>query len=110
MTSQEAPDLKIVNNETLQRWEAHVGHYKAVAEYQLSGDTIVFMHTETPPALEGQGIAGRLVQAALDDARARQAAVIPFCRYVAGYIRRHPEYKALVPRQYRHLLSERRDE
>lgn len=110
MADQEAPDLKIVNNEDLQRWEAHVGHYKGVAEYQLSGDTLVLMHTEVPPELEGKGIAGRLMQAALDDARTRQLAVVPFCRYAAGFIRRNPEYKTLVPRQYRELLSEQRDE
>jgi hypothetical protein len=35
--------------------------------------------------------------------------VIPSCRYVAGYIRRHPDYKALVPRNYRHLLREEQE-
>lgn len=106
MTERATPDLRIVNNEEMQRWEAHTDHQKAVAEYQRSGEAIVFTHTEVPPALEGRGIAGRLVQAALDDARARELAVIPSCHYVAGYIRRHPDYTALVPRNYRHLLRE----
>lgn len=109
----DAADLKIVNNEALHRWEAHVGHDKVVAEYQYSGDTedtIVFTHTEAPPALEGRGITSRLVQAALDDARARRLAVVPYCPFVAGYIRRHPAYKTLVPRNYRHLLRGDRNE
>ena len=106
MANSEAPDLKIVNNEALQRWEAHVDHEKAVADYRRSGDALDFHHTEVPPALEGRGIAGRLVQAALDDARARRLAVIPSCEFVAGYIRRHPDYRALVPPDHRHLLGE----
>jgi predicted GNAT family acetyltransferase len=36
------------------------------------------------------------VQGALDDIRARGLRVVPFCPFVAGYIRRHSEYADLV--------------
>ena len=32
----------------------------------------------------------------LDDLRARGRAVVPLCPFVAGFIRRHPEYDDLV--------------
>ncbi len=102
----EHTELKIVNNEVAQRWEAHLGQHLAVAEYRRRGDTIFFIHTEVPTALEGQGIASRLVQTALEDVRAQQLAVIPFCPFVAAYIRRHPAYKAFVPPDYRDLVEE----
>lgn len=90
-------DVTVANNETAQRYEARVDGQLAVITYQQLKDRIVFIHTEVPEALEGHGIAGKMAQFALDDARARHLAVIPRCPFVASYIRRHPEYADLVP-------------
>jgi predicted GNAT family acetyltransferase len=105
MTNSELGELKIENNEFAQRWEAHVEQHLAVAEYRRRGDAVFFIHTEVPHELEGQGIASRLVRAALEDARTRQLVVIPFCPFVAGYIRRHPDYKAIVHPDYLDLVE-----
>jgi predicted GNAT family acetyltransferase len=99
-------DVIVANNETAQRYEARVGGGLAVITYQRLADRIVFMHTEVPEALEGQGIAGKMAQFALGDARARHLAVIPRCPFVAGYIRRHPEYADLVPSDDRARLPQ----
>lgn len=105
MTNREVNNLKIENNEGALRWEAHVDQHLAAAEYRRRGDTIFFIHTEVPRELEGQGVAGKLVKTALDDARTQHLAVVPFCPFVAGYIRRHPDYKALVHPGYRDLVE-----
>ena len=102
----EVSDLKIENNQGAQRWEAHLDRHMAVAEYRRRGDTIFFIHTEVPRELEGRGVASTLVKTALDDARTQHLAVVPFCQFVAGYIRRHPDYKALVHPDYRDLVEE----
>ena len=101
MTNREANNVKVENNESAQRWEAHVDQYLAVVEYRRRLDTIFFIHTEVPRELEGQGIASKLVKTALDNARTQHLAVVPFCPFVAGYIRRHPDYIALVHPDYR---------
>jgi predicted GNAT family acetyltransferase len=106
MTNSEIGNLKIENNEPAQRWEAHFDRQLAVAEYRLREHAIFFIHTEVPHALEGQGIASRLIQVALEDARTRHLAVIPFCPFVAGYIRRHPDYKAIVHPDYLDLVED----
>jgi predicted GNAT family acetyltransferase len=54
------------------------------------------VHTETPPQAQGQGIASRLVQGALDDARAKGLKVAPRCPFVSAYMGRHPEYNDLL--------------
>ena len=90
-------DVIVANNETAQRYEARVEGQLAVITYQRLGDRIVFIHTEVPEDLEGHGIAGKMAQFALDDARAQGLAVIPRCPFVASYIRRHAEYADLVP-------------
>jgi predicted GNAT family acetyltransferase len=79
--------------------------YEVYADDDLAGftayhrfrDEIAFLHTETTPAFGGRGLAGQLVRNALDDARRRGLAVLPFCPYVRGFIIRHPEYLDLVP-------------
>ena len=93
-------DVSVTNNEVAQRYEAHVNGHLAVIEYRREGDRIVFIHTEVPGELEGRGLAGKIANVALEDARARRLSVIPRCPFVAGYIRRHPEYQDLVPPDY----------
>ena len=91
----------VENNEAAQRFEAKVDTYLALMHYRRAGEAIVFTHTEVPEELEGQGIAGRLARTALEYARARQLTVVPFCPFVASYIRRHHEYADLVHPEYR---------
>jgi predicted GNAT family acetyltransferase len=106
MTNSEVSNLTIENNEAAQRWEAHLDQHLAVAEYRRRSGTLFFIHTEVARELEGQGVASRLVQTALDDARTQHLVVVPFCPFVASYIRRHPDYKPLVHPDYRDLIED----
>jgi predicted GNAT family acetyltransferase len=73
------------------------GQLAGFAQYRLNDGRITFFHTEVDPGHEGAGLGGRLARAALDDARARDLAVVPLCPFIAAYIRRHPdEYLDLV--------------
>lgn len=65
--------------------------------YRLAPEKISFMHAEVDPSMEGRGLGSRLVAFALDDARRRGLAVLPFCPFVASYIHAHREYLELVP-------------
>ena len=98
-------NLTIENNQGAQRWEARLDQHLAVAQYRCCGETIYFIHTEVPRELEGQGVASQLVKLALDDARTHQLEVVPFCPFVASYIPQHPDYKALVPPNWRQLVG-----
>jgi predicted GNAT family acetyltransferase len=53
-------------------------------------------YTGVPNALGGRGLAAEITKFALDHARAQGWTVIPQCSYVAAYIKKHPEYTALV--------------
>jgi uncharacterized protein len=103
------PDPKttamIRNNAEAQRFEAHVGNDTAVAEYRLKNNIIIFTHTEVPRAMEGQGVAGQLIKAALDESRAQQYRVVPLCPFVAAYIRRHPNYRDLVMPRFNYMVT-----
>jgi predicted GNAT family acetyltransferase len=77
------------------------GELAGFAQYRDRGELLAFIHTEIDDRFEGRGLGGRLVSFALDDARQRGLAVLPFCPFVNGYIERHREYAELVPEAYR---------
>lgn len=94
MTS--ASPLDIVHNEGAQRFEAHVEGGFARCDYRRVGNVMQLHHTEVPVALEGRGIAGQLVKAALEYAKSHGLRVAPYCSYVRSYLKRHPEYHPLL--------------
>lgn len=67
-----------------------------VLSYTVVNGCHHFDHTEVPPALRGQGVAGKLAQAAFDHARQNSWRVVPACSYIEVFIKRHPEYADLV--------------
>lgn len=84
------------------RYEVIVGDEPAgLATYQQRPGLIAYLHTEIDPSHEGQGLAGQLIKAALDDAREQALDVLPFCDFVKGYLGKHAEYVDLVPERYR---------
>lgn len=89
-------EFPVRNNEAAGQFEISVEGYLAVAEYRRVKDRIIFTHTEVPPQLEGRGIASQLAKNALDFAQREGLEVMPLCPFIAGYIRRHPEYRPLV--------------
>ncbi len=53
-------------------------------------------HTYTPRALRGQGVAGKLYDAMVADAKAEGYKIIPGCPYIEVKFRRHPEDRKAV--------------
>ena len=99
----EAADYRVVDAPGKGRFEIRAGERVAgFTEYRRSGGLIAFTHTEVDPELEGHGLGGRLIAAALDAAREQGLAVLPFCPFVRAYIAEHPdEYLDLVPEKQR---------
>jgi uncharacterized protein len=89
------PDT-IRDNTALSRFELEDGGVTAVLNYTLAGNVITFQHTETPVAARGRGLASRLVQGALDNARARGLKVLPRCAFVRDYLAKHPEFRDVM--------------
>ncbi|WP_068086296.1 GNAT family N-acetyltransferase [Novosphingobium rosa] len=52
-------------------------------------------HTLVPSAIGGRGIAAKLVEALINDARKEGARIVPACSYVAVAFARHPEWADL---------------
>jgi uncharacterized protein len=96
------PKIEVADDRDGERYVISVdGKPAGFAQYRDRGELIAFVHTEIDDRFEGQGLGGRLISHALDDARARGLAVLPFCPFVNAYIERHPEYVELVPADLR---------
>jgi len=63
-----------------------------LAAYRDSGDQRDFHHTEIDKAFGGQGLATKLIAAALEDTRAAGKRIVPTCSFVEAYVAKHPEY------------------
>ncbi len=88
----------IVRNEHANRFETSVENQLCVLEYRLDAGRLLIDHVGVPVAVGGRGIAGSLVRAALEFARADGRQVVPRCPYAQWWLDRHPEYAALVAR------------
>ena len=88
--------LHIDHNPGARRFTTQVDGYEAELIYRQLGARLIIDHTGVPEAIGGRGIAGELVKADLDFARAEGLRVVPACSYSAAYVQRHPEYADLV--------------
>lgn len=94
-------NITVTNNPAANRFEITIDGHTAFAAYGWVENDIVFTHTEVPPALEGRGVASKIVHEALEYARAEHLDVVPLCPFVASYLHRHPEYHDTVNPAYR---------
>jgi hypothetical protein len=98
-----APDpmVDVRDNPTARQYEALacdtvVGSIK----YWPHGHRVVFGHTTVDSAYRGKGVAGRLVQMALDDVSTKKQTLTNYCPFVADYIADHPWYRNLIDSQH----------
>jgi predicted GNAT family acetyltransferase len=87
---------EVVLNPEASRFEVTIDGHTAELVYRLDGDRLVLLHTGVPDELEGRGIGGRLVSAAVDEAEARQHTLVPECSFARSWLERHPDAAAKV--------------
>lgn len=94
MPDERAPVVR--DNAAAHQYEVTVDGHTGILRYVRKPGVVHLVHTEVPPELQGRGLAGALVQTALDAARAAGDRVVPECPYVQAFLKRHPEYQSLV--------------
>lgn len=57
-----------------------------------SADKMIIEHTEVSQALKGQSAGVKLVQAAVDHARANNLKILPLCPFANSVFKRKPEF------------------
>lgn len=89
-------DVDVVDQKSNSRFLAEVDGRMAKLEYRTNGDRLILVHTEVPDELEGHGLGGQLVRAALDRARADELTVVPWCEFARSWLEKHPDEAATV--------------
>ncbi|WP_175986746.1 GNAT family N-acetyltransferase [Microbacterium tenebrionis] len=80
----------VTRNAETSRYEIRVGDVLAgFAEYKERPGEILFVHTELDPAFQGRGLAPVLAAQALADAVASGDTIVPYCPYIARYLKRN---------------------
>lgn len=83
-------------NEEKKRYELKIDGHIAFIDYIKAKGNIYLTHTEVPTELEGRGVGSRMVLQALVDIKRQGLSLIPLCPFVAGYLKKHPDWKELV--------------
>ncbi len=87
--------LQITHDRRAHRFQTQLAAGLAVLDYHLKDGVMVITHTGVPQPFEGQGIAGKLTETALQHARTEGYRVAPVCPFAARYLDQHPEYQGL---------------
>ena len=97
-----AERIEVADAPERDRYELSIdGEMVGFTSYRARPGLIAFVHTEVDEHFQGRGLADRLIRFALEDARTRGLAVLPFCPFVKTFIERHREFEPLVPDTYR---------
>jgi predicted GNAT family acetyltransferase len=91
MSEQVSDSADVIDNTDASRFELRADGWLAELVYRLRGDRLVLVHTEVPVELEGRGIGGRLVTAAVDRAAREGLTLVPLCPFARDWLERHPE-------------------
>ena len=96
MSEQVSDSAEVIDNTDASRFELRADGWLAELVYRLRAGRLVLVHTEVPFELEGRGIAGRLVTAAVDRAAREDLTLVPLCPFARGWLERHPEVGSRV--------------
>ncbi|NDV95091.1 N-acetyltransferase [Dysgonomonas sp. 521] len=92
-------NYELIDNIGKNQYEFHVGNYIPKVEYiKTNNGEIYLTHTEVPVALEGRGIGSQLAEKVLADIEKKELRLIPLCPFIAGYIKKHPDWRRIVMR------------
>ncbi|MGN6795877.1 MAG: GNAT family N-acetyltransferase [Streptosporangiaceae bacterium] len=89
-------DERVTDNRAESRFELAVDGALSELIYRRRANRLVLIHTEVPEKLEGHGLGGTLVQAAVDRAVSEGLTVVPLCPFARTWLVRHPDTAATV--------------
>ena len=95
----ELEKLEVTHNEANHRFEAWIDGKLSKLDYIQDGKNFVITHVGVYPDHRGQGLAGKIVETALQYARENSFRVLPMCSYAAAYIRRNPQHMELTSQE-----------
>jgi len=87
---------QVTHDPDRRRFEYQSGGRTALLAYRIRDGRMIVLHTEVPAELEGHGLGGQLVRAAIAYAAREGLAVVPLCPFTESWLDRHPDVAAQV--------------
>lgn len=92
-----ADEVRVTHEPDKRRYAITVGGTLAgFARYSPREGALAFIHTEISPQFGGRGLASTLISQALAEVRASGSRIIPYCPFVAAWLKKHPDYEEIV--------------
>ncbi|KQP01534.1 GNAT family N-acetyltransferase [Leifsonia sp. Leaf264] len=92
-------DIDIRRNDEGSRYELSIdGEIAGYAEFRSVPGQIIVTHTQTLRDYKGQGVATRLTEWLLADARARGERIVPKCPFLVEYLETHHDFDDIIDR------------
>ncbi|WBO85325.1 GNAT family N-acetyltransferase [Hymenobacter yonginensis] len=89
--------VRIEHHPQDQEFIANTGGHTGELAYSTPEEGVIdFIHTFVDEALRGQGVGETLARAGLDYARQHQLRVRTSCKFMAAFVRQHPEFQDLL--------------
>lgn len=96
----EFQNIPLKNDDQKKRFEIEVNGHYAFINYGEMKNSTALVHTEAEPQLQGTGAAEAVVEKTLQYLRERNQTILPYCPYIMNFIRKNPEWKALVDQHF----------
>lgn len=96
MKKTELSQFEIVDNKIFSQYEMRINGNLAKIEYSNKSGKIFLIHTEIPEELAGQGVASYLTKETFRLIEEQGMKIVPMCKYIKTFVRKHPEYHSLV--------------
>ncbi len=78
----------IYNNTNENRYEIITDGHVSFAAYRLQGNQLSIDHVFVPEELRGQGMAAKIMEGVVADAKQRGLTIVPVCSYAQAYMQR----------------------
>jgi uncharacterized protein len=82
---------EVTDDQAGSRFVVTVEGREATLQYRQRGNRLVLRHTGVPPELEGRGIGGSLVRAAVGRVVRDKLTLVPLCPFARDWLERHPD-------------------
>ncbi len=92
---------QVTDNPAKSRFELSMDGQLAELAYRVNGKRLVLIHTEVPIQLEGHGIGGKLVTAAIERAARDGMTVVPLCPFARSWLESHADTASRVTIDWR---------
>lgn len=90
-------DLRITDNEFLRQFEAKVDSKLAKIEYSTQEKKVFLTKVVIPEDIAGDDFKDRFIRSVLQEIDKKNLRMVPTSPDIARFLRRHKEYKELLP-------------